>query len=136
MNTHNLRIEFGKHKGELWTRLPVSYLKWIVNEPGMSEDKKEIARAEMDRRGTVTPTIEVSGHAIDRASLSLRKTWHLTALNENEGLHAWLVRVATEALEKGVRLGDGRIDHLQMRFVFETGECYPTLKTVMRKKGA
>ena len=26
INTHHLRIEFGKHKGDLWAGLPVRYL--------------------------------------------------------------------------------------------------------------
>lgn len=32
VDTHNKVIVFGKHKGERWTRLPISYLKWIMNE--------------------------------------------------------------------------------------------------------
>ncbi len=31
INTHHLTVGFGKHKGELWTRVPVSYLRWLVN---------------------------------------------------------------------------------------------------------
>lgn len=140
INTHGLRIDFGKHgpqdgqPGELWTRVPVGYLKWIVNEPNMADERKEVAQAELERRGTVTPTIEVSGHAIDRASLSLRKTWHLTAVNKDEGLHAWLCRVAAEALERGEPVGDNRIVYLGMRFAFEHGDQWPVLKTVMRIK--
>ena len=36
IDTHNVIVEFGKHKGERWTRIPLSYLKWILNE--MDED--------------------------------------------------------------------------------------------------
>ena len=131
INTHNLVCDFGKHKGELWTRIPVSYLKWLVNTPARDgSTAPAIAAAELNRRGTVTPTIEVSGHAIDRASLNCRKIWHETALNEEEGLHAWLCRMATEALEKGEKLESGKIRYSRMKFVFEDGELYPVLKTV------
>lgn len=139
INTHNLRIEFGKHKGELWTRVPVSYLKWLVNSPPFRGDTHsiEIGKAELERRGTFTPTVEISGHAIDRASLSCRKTWHQTAKSDQEGIHAWLCRVAAEALAtvpvaELTEIGaEGRIDHLGLRFVFLFGECWPVLKTVM-----
>ena len=133
INTHNLRVDFGKHKGELWTRVPVSYLKWLSNQPerNAADISHDIARAELKRRGTVTPTIEVSGHAIDRASLNCRKIWHQTALDENEGLHAWLCRMAAAALAAKDETKSGKYHHCGMLFAFEFGECYPTLKTVM-----
>lgn len=129
MNTHGLTIEFGKHRGELWTRVPVNYLKWIINEPGMAENVKEIARAEMERRGSVTPDLDISGHAIDRASLLLGKTW-LNTRNHDEGIHAWLCRVAAAALVDGEKLPSGKIRYKGMKFVFETDGCWPVLKTV------
>ena len=102
INTHGMICDFGRHKGERYTRIPVSYLKWLANTP--EHKAHEIAKAELARRGTVTPDLEVSGHAIDRASLSCRKIWHQTASSDQEGLHAWLSRVAAEALERGERL--------------------------------
>jgi hypothetical protein len=139
MNTHNLRIDFGKHKGELWTRVPVSYLKWLSNQPerNAADISHDLARAELKRRGTVTPTLEVSGHAIDRASLSCRAIWHQTAQSKDEGLHAWLCRVAAECLatqpaERANGAASAKIPYLGMLFSFEFGECWPTLKTVMR----
>ena len=128
MNTHNLKVDFGKHKGELYTRLPISYLTWMIN---IGHSKSEIAKAELERRGTVMPTIEISGHAIDRASLTCRKIWH-NDRGENEGLNAWLLRVSAEALEKGEKQDD-KILWKGMKFVFQTGKVYPTLKTIMRK---
>jgi hypothetical protein len=130
VNTHDLIIDFGKHKGERWTRVPVNYLKWILNEPGMVEEKKAIAKAEMERRGSFTPDLEVSGHAIDRASLMLRKTWHETALSKEEGLHAWLCRMSQEALENGEKLESGKIRYMGMKFAFKQDGCWPVLKTV------
>jgi hypothetical protein len=131
INTHNLICEFGKHKGERWTRIPVSYLKWVANEKG--HNCGAIARAELARRGSVTPTIEVSGHAIDRASLNCRHLWHATRGDE-EGLHAWLCRLAQEALLKGEKINDEKYEWAGMLLVYEVGELYPVLKTVMPAK--
>ena len=131
IDTHHLVCDFGKHKGELWTRVPVSYLKWLVNQPPRPGfTGTDIAKAELARRGSFTPTIEVSGHAIDRASLNCRKIWHQTARDAEEGLHAWLCRMAAEALENGEVLESGKIRYAGMKFVVDHGEIYPTLKTV------
>jgi len=137
INTHDLICEFGKHKGARWTRIPVSYLKWLVNTPSVNgSSAQSIAAAELKRRGTVTPTLEVSGHAIDRASLACRKTWHQTARDDEEGLHAWLCRVAQEALDSqhpdlATIADEVKIPYLGMKFVFKFGEAWPILKTVI-----
>ena len=123
--TENVRIHFGKHKGELYTRLPVSYLKWMVN---IRHQQSGIAQAELDRRGTVTPELDVSGHAIDRASQRLLEYWKASRVDE-EGLHAWLCRMAAMALRLGKRDGDRRI-YLGIAYVFEVGGCWPVLKSV------
>lgn len=129
INTHNLIIDFGKHKGERWTRLPLSYLKWMINEVG--GDKGEIAMAELTRRGSQMPReVELSAHAVDKASLRLRKTWHQTAKDGNEGLYTWLVRVASEALASDSERSEVII-YMGIKFVFIYGEYYPTLKTVI-----
>lgn len=109
-----------------YTQVPVAYLKWMVQS---SHSRAEIADAELTRRGTVTPDLDISGHAIDRASLNCRKIWHETALDKNEGLHAWLVRMAGIAL-KNEPDEKGRHHHAGMKFVFEPGK-WPVLKTVM-----
>lgn len=129
INTHNLRVEFGKHKGELWTRVPVNYLKWLVN---IGSKHSNIAQAELDRRGTVTPDMDISGHAIDRASLDCWDIYRKTR-NEREGLNAWLHRMATEA-RKGERDRKGRFNHEGMVFAFVDDGVWPVLKTVMREK--
>lgn len=130
INTHGLLVDFGKHKGQPYTRLPVSYLLWMVNS---DHSRKDIAEAELARRGTVRPDLDISGHAIDRASLSLRKVWHQSR-NEDEGLHAWLVRMSTEAIKANQRDEQGRYYHNWMRFVFEMDGCWPVLKTIMPAK--
>lgn len=131
VDTHGERIDFGKHKGELFTRLPVSYLRWLANEPELGPKREgQLAEAELLRRGTHTPVVEISGHAIDRASLRCRKIWHEDRGDE-EGLHAWLCRICEECnlLER-----PERVEHKDMVLVFQYGYHFPTLKTIMRKK--
>lgn len=130
INTHNLICDFGRHKGTTYTQLPVSYLKWMVNS---NHSRLEIAQAELKRRGTVTPDIDISGHAIDRASLNCRKIWHETRAKD-EGLHAWLVRIAKEALELKNMDAKGRYLHNNLKLVFEMDGNWPVLKTVMPRK--
>ena len=122
----------GRHAGERITRIRVSYLKWMVNVGHSFADRAE---AELKRRGTVTPDLEVSGHAIDRASLLLRKRWH-EMRGAEEGLHAWLVRVAGDALREGERhpMEAGRIEYAGMSFRFEMDGRWPVLKTVLPGK--
>lgn len=128
MNTHGIVVDFGKHAGTLYTRVPVSYLKWMVQK---GHSKADIARAELDRRGTVTPEIDVSGHAIDSASNRLLGLWTGTKHN-GEGLHAWLCRMALAAFKSGPLNEENCIVHNGVKWVFEPGE-WPALKTVMPK---
>ncbi len=132
-DTHGVRLDFGKHRGELYTRAPIPYLKWMVNE---NHSRSKFAKAELERRNiqlTELP-VEISGHAMDTASLRVRRTWHEDR-GSDEGLHSWLMRVAVEALESNKPDIAGCIFHKGMKLVFVEGELYPTLKTVMRDKG-
>ena len=129
---HGWTMPNGRHKGELITRVPVSYLKWMIC---VGHSCEEQARAELERRGTVTPDLEVSGHAIDRASLLCRWAWHETS-NDDEGLHAWLVRVSREAIEEGKPHKDdpNRRFWIGLRFQFEFDGAWPVLRTVLPAK--
>jgi len=127
IDTRGMIVDFGTHVGQRYTRLPVGYLKWMVN---CGHSRAAIAQAELDRRGTVTPDLEVSGHALDRASLKCLAIWRRTRKGP-EGLHAWLVRVAREALDQNRRDHEGRCLYLGMKFVFEEDLVWPVLKTVM-----
>lgn len=129
LNTHGVTISYGKHNGELITRLPVSYIRWMINS---NAPMAEYARAELERRGDTMPTIELSGHAIDNASIRVRKIWHETKLSGDEGIYSWLMRVTTEAISRGEKLESGKIRYLGMKFVVEQGEEFPVLKTIMR----
>ena len=128
MDTHNIICDFGRHKGTPYTQVPVSYLKWMVR---CNHRHQEIAVAELKRRGTVTPDIDISGHAIDRASLNCWQIWQETH-QENEGLHAWLVRMATEAIEQGKQDSKGRYIYYGIKFVIEKDGVWPVLKTVVK----
>lgn len=138
MSDEQWRMPNGRHKGLPISRVPVSYLKWMV---GSRHSEAARAEAELKRRGTVTPTLEVSGHAIDRASLRCRKQWHASR-GENEGLHAWLCRVSAEALAEGRQHGTepGRVEYQGLSFRFELDGVWPVLKSVLpqkvRQKGA
>ena len=134
LNPHGIRINYGKHTGELITRLPISYIRWMINEKA---PMWEYAKAEFERRGDTMPKVELSGHAIDKASLRVRKIWHETKIKgnqeeEDEGLYSWLQRVTLEALMNGEKLESGKIKHLGMKFVIEDGEEFPVLKSIMR----
>ena len=134
MNTHDLIIDFGKHKGERWTRIPIDYLNWIINTTEDSENKtRKIAESEVNRRGSFIPTLDISPHAINKASLRCMDIWERTR-KENEGLHAWLHRMAEEALLLAPGLKAERIIYNNMRLVFNYGSCYPALKTIMKVK--
>ncbi len=93
-----------------------------------------MARSELDRRGTVVPNIEVSGHAIDRASQQLINKWRKTAKNKNEGLHAWLVRMAEKALKYHGKKNEEKMKYKGIIFVFRRDLAIPVLKTVMNAK--
>jgi hypothetical protein len=123
----------GRHKDVQITRVPVSYLKWMV---GASHTYAKEAQAELDRRGTVTPEIEVSGHAIDRASLRIRKFWHQDR-GQEEGLHAWLCRRGKEAYDLMRKEGReaGRVPYLNVMWIFEADGVWPVLKSVWGIRG-
>ena len=129
VDLHSYILDFGKHSGTRIVNVPVGYLRWMVNNRAPHAD---VAKMELDRRGSVLPTIDVSGHAIDRASLLCRKTWHQTS-NKGEGLHAWLVRVATEALEQGTEV-NGKVRYLGLKFAFKRDGEWPVLLTVLPGK--
>lgn len=134
MNTHDLIIDFGKHKGERWTRVPIDYLNWLVNSTDDHENKtRKIALSEINRRGSFVPTLDISSHAINKASLRCLDIWEKTR-EKDEGLFSWLHRISEEALLLAPELKAERIIYMNMKLVFNYGSCYPALKTIMRVK--
>jgi len=130
VDTHGLIVTFGKHKGERWTRVPVNYLRWCVNEISEDREAHKIAKAELARRGDTMPTdIKISNHAINSASLRIIEKWHEDR-KQNEGLYSWLVRICEEALTDQSDCKRDRIVHKGCVLIFAYGNEYPTLKTV------
>jgi len=130
--TDEIIMPNGRHKGERITRIPVSYLKWMANTPDHSLCQS--AKAEMDRRGTVTPDVDVSGHAIDRASLRCRKLWHEDR-GKDEGLYSWLCRITREAIDAiGGWEDEIRYDHKGMVLTIAKEGTWPVLKSIWPAK--
>ena len=129
IETKNLIVDFGRHEGERYTRLPVSYLNWMVNS---DHSKKEIAQAELKRRGTTMPELDLSGHAIDRFSQFLLSIWNEDK-KADEGLHSWMLKNAAEALKTGLKITDEKYLYKDINWIFDLGSCYPVLKTVIPK---
>lgn len=124
IDTHNKFIGFGKHKGERWTRVPVGYLRWLANES--EGERRAMAESELHRRGTTIPTeVELSGHAIDRAS-QMTYEW------KEKGVHSWLTVIAKEAADQII--DDEVVFHSGFKFVFILGNHFPILKTIMVKE--
>lgn len=138
ISTHGLICDFGKHRGTPWTRIPANYLLWMVNGQGVNETIKRnrpIAEAELKRRGTTLPKVDISGHAIDRASQQCLDFWRAaTRDGEDQGIHSWLVEQAEKALEEKNLDAQGRYLFGRMVFAFEMDGVWPVLKTVMRAK--
>lgn len=132
MNTHKVVVDFGKHKGMLWTRVPKDYLRWLANQ-GV-EHRSLMAKAELERRGTkISSAVDISPHAIDRASVRCRKAWHQSVIDPDEGIYSWLSRTCVEALEKAGGRPE-RLEHNDVVLCFQWGEIYPILKTVLPAK--
>lgn len=134
INTHGYLMVKGRHKGVLITRVPVSYLLWLSQQE--SHEEVEYAKAELERRGTVKPELDISGHALDRVSQHCLDIWERSRLgagNNYEGIHAWLVRMCGEALKTDPD-DKGRHHLNEMIFVFLKDGEWPVLKTVFREK--
>lgn len=124
-------LHFGKrHRGERIARVPASYLRWMVNS---ESGPYQVAKLELERRGSKIPTAEISGHAIDTASLRIRRQWHQNR-EKAEGLYSWLMRMCEEAPQSGRDLGDGAWEYKGVKWIIEQGAEWPLLKTVMPAK--
>lgn len=125
-DTHGQIMPTGKHQGERFTRIPVGYLRWMVRS---QHHLAETALAELKRRGTSLPDVEVTAHALDRASLYCLEVWQQDCY-EGEGLHTWLARIAKESLSQGLPDGE-KLLHKGMKLVIATEGTWPVLVTVM-----
>jgi hypothetical protein len=139
---HGLVVTFGRYKGERWTRLPLNYLRHAINS--LNGPAQNLAKLELERRGiTLDAEIEVTAHALDRASLSLLPYWQKTG-KPAEGLHSWLTRCASNAfgeaeqdatmiIESSVT-SEGKPSRTviagDVKYVFVLGNYHPILVTV------
>lgn len=129
-----MRIEFGKYKGELVTRLPIDYLEWHINE---GTQFAPVAQAELDRRGInieISGKVEISKHAIDRASLRVLNIWEKEK-QKGEGIYSWLVRLSVESIERlkpNTQSKNFKVEYSDLVLVFKRGQLYPTLVTVVK----
>lgn len=143
MNTHDAFVRFGKYNGERVTRIPVGYLKWAVANRcegvvelvnGAVAQLYEVAPFEIQRRGERMENIEVSMHAIDRASLYFIPKFRLTH-GHMEGFASWLSRLAWEAWQqretsgKKESGGQWKIEYGGIKFIIEE-MVIPVVKTV------
>lgn len=137
-NTHNVRVDFGKHAGKLWTRVPIPYLRWMINT---GHSQATMARAELDRRGIpAVMDFEVRNHAIDRASQFFLEDWQAER-DGDEGLCSWIYRRAAIAIELARDIppsddGSVRVDHRGICFVIQMAEEWPVVLTVMKNRNA
>lgn len=125
----NFKMPFGKYKGTLITRVPPGYLRWMIST---ESPFAEHARNEIHRRGTIEPSIEVTSHAIDRASLRIMDRY-LSDRKENEGLASWIARTcetALDSIEGGTLTENMRIDFDGITWVFDMKYSVPVLKSV------
>ncbi|MBW7997490.1 MAG: hypothetical protein FVQ81_13130 [Candidatus Glassbacteria bacterium] len=74
--------------------------------------------------------VEVSAHAVDRASLRCLGVWRDTA-KRGEGLHSWLERQAKEALCNPAD-HKGRHMHLGFLWAFHDEEGHPKLMSLIQ----
>jgi hypothetical protein len=138
-------MPFGKFRGQLITRVPVSYLNWsIANKVTQPVETKggtvpfsEVAAAEIKRRGERRQDIDVSGHAIDRMSTKHLQVWYQNRQTD-EGLLSFMQRVGLEAWSNRWTLptsrdekdGSWKIFYLNVDWViFEM--AIPVIKTVI-----
>lgn len=128
IDTHNKMITFGPHRGQRWTRLPLPYLRYLANQK--NGKGKMMAESELERRGA-TPggRVEISGHAIDRASqLTSRHEWG------QDGLHSWLYKNAEIAYTlTTLHTGDEKVQYGKYCYIFKHGNHYPVLVTFTKR---
>ncbi len=60
IDTTKTAVGFGKHKGKLWSDVPLDYLMWLAGSDGASS---ATAQQEIDRRASVAPDFGPEGTA-------------------------------------------------------------------------
>ena len=127
-------LPHGKYEGVAITRVPIRYLIRLANRKNVDRTYRKmrrVAQEELERRGGVLPDIELTAHAIDRASLHLYDKW-IGLRRRGEGLYTWLARISLAAFNDGSHVGGDEVHYKGMRFCFSLESTKkPVLKTVM-----
>lgn len=127
IDTNHYFMRSGRFRGQRITRVPAASLVGMVRA---RHAEAEYAEAELTRRGTKVPQVDVSGHAIDRASQACLKHWRRLR-EDGEGLYSWLARMTLLALKHGHRRGD-KTAYDGMLFLIDTAGALPALVSVMK----
>lgn len=112
IDTHKAKVNFGKkYFRKLITRVPVSFLRWILQEQitnktveladGSLVSALDAAKAELERRGEREDRVSITHHAIDRMSLRFLEIWQDWARME-EGIVAFMERTVYEIFDEQV----------------------------------
>lgn len=121
------RMTAGQYAGTLITQVPEGYLRTVVRR-GLSEQQHAVL--ELERRGCFESRVDVTAHAVNRASQRLLKVWRKTR-NGDEGIYAWLARMSERAiLHHGKADGRLSLDGVVYDFISTCG--VPTLRSVWR----
>ncbi len=131
-------IRRGRFAGKPINRVPASFLRSLIFRQKAEAD---IAKAELERRGSMLPEMDISSHAVNRASTRLYERYLSTRKpasrgdTDPEGLWNWLYRIAHSALYSGTQV-DGKIHHKGLVFIFKFDGDWPVLKSVMENRRA
>jgi len=135
LETHYYRLKTGQHRGEKITTVSRQYLFSMVQG---KHKEAEYAVAELERRGTKKLSIDISGHAVDSASLYCLKHWKRLS-NDNEGIHSWVGRMAEEALlyaaQRDFDIHKNKFTYKGLVFVYDTKDAFPMLLSLHTPKG-
>lgn len=118
----------GRFKGVPLSQVPPGYLRRLA---ASKHDLAPAARAELRRRGITIYSLEITAHAVDRASLRAPRIFLETRLPD-EGLHAWLGRLAEEALSTATPNGrvNFRVEFKGIVWVFDLRYEVPVLMSI------
>ena len=127
---HHRIVRCGKLQGKRLVRVHIDELRLMA--AGDTVDAP-YAKAELARRGTPSGAgLVITHHSVDRASIHCLPIWKATRLSANEGLYAWLHRMARLALEpdNGYLKAADEIVYGGIVFAFNVEGSVPVLTTI------
>jgi len=136
-NTDDIIFNFGKkHSGKRMAEVPADYLRWVMNTVSDKPQIVHLATRQLEQRGSLEiPQVDLSPHAVDRASQRMLAAW-LEDTNESRepGLYRWLAEKTGKAIAEGTSPPNEPAVFIHDGFVYfiAPGNLYPTLKSVRR----